>query len=147
MGHRRLYGRSSDGQVTDRALVQAERAPSVSPRPLPIVCPTQAVPKPPERQPWRFGHDTVPPATAAASLTVAANAAATKIGIAAPTDPNYAAAQLSVTVTELPTDGTVLLADGVTPGTAGEILTIARLTGLMFKPASGSFAQSSSFTY
>ena len=64
------------------------------------------------------------PQTTAASLTVAENAAATAIGIAAPTDPNYTASQLSVKVSgTLPSDGTVYLADGVTAVTTGEILT------------------------
>jgi hypothetical protein len=68
-------------------------------------------------------------------------------GIAAPTDPNYSASRLSVTVTGLPTEGTVLLADGVTAITNGEILTIAQLTGLEFKPTAEAFGQSSTFAY
>jgi hypothetical protein len=94
-----------------------------------------------------IGAGTAPPATTAASLTVAENAAATAIGIAAPTDPNYSATQLTVTVNGLPSDGTVYLADGTTAVTAGETLTVAQLTGLTFKPAAGQFSQSSTFTY
>ena len=60
------------------------------------------------------GPNSMPPVTTAASLSVAANSAPTAIGIAAPTDPNYSASQLVVKVTGLPTDGTVLLSDGVT---------------------------------
>ncbi len=52
-----------------------------------------------------------------------------------------------MTVTGLPSDGTVLLADGVTAVTSGEILTVAQLTGLTFEPASGVYSQSSQFTY
>jgi len=37
-----------------------------------------------------IGPDTTPPVTTSASLTVAENAAATAIGIAAPIDANYA---------------------------------------------------------
>ena len=94
-----------------------------------------------------IGPDTTPPTTSAASLTVAENAGTTAIGIAVPSDPNYAAAQLSVTVTALPSDGAVLLSDGVTAVTAGQTLSVAQLTGLMFKPTAGHFGQSSTFGY
>ncbi len=60
--------------------------------------------------------------TTSASLTVSENAAATTIGIAAPVDNKYSASQLTITVTSLPTDGTVMLADGVTQVYMGEIL-------------------------
>src|SRR5205807_610506 len=78
--------------------------------------------------------DVLPPVTTAASLTVAENAAATPIGIAAPTCPNYSTAQLKVTVTGLPTDGAILLADGATAVYNGEVLTVGQLTTLEFKP-------------
>src|SRR5205807_31783 len=87
------------------------------------------------------------PETSAAALTVAENAKATAIGIAAPTDINYASSDLTITVTGLPSDGTVLLADGVTAVTSGAILTVDQLTGLTFEPASGVYSQSSQFTY
>ena len=86
--------------------------------------------------------------TTTASLTVVANAPATTIGIAAPTDPNYSASQLTVTLTgTLPTDGNVYLADGVTAVTSGEILTVAQLTGLKFSPTPGAAALSEELTY
>src|SRR6266851_1448117 len=85
--------------------------------------------------------------TTSASLTVPENASATTIGLVAPTDTQYSASQLTITVTGLPTDGTVLLADGVTKVYSGEILTVAQLTGLTFKPNSGVYSQSSQFTY
>jgi Ni,Fe-hydrogenase III small subunit len=94
-----------------------------------------------------IGPDAVVPTTVAASLTVAENSAATAIGIAAPADLNYSASQLAVTVTGLPNDGSVLLSDGVTAVTAGETLTVAQLTGLMFTPTAGAFGQNSTFTY
>ena len=94
-----------------------------------------------------IGPDTTPPTISAASLTVAENAGATAIGIVAPTDPNYTASQLSVTVTALPSDGAVLLSDGVTAVTAGQTLSVAQLTGLMFKPTAGLFGQSSALSY
>jgi hypothetical protein len=91
--------------------------------------------------------DSLPPVTTSSSLTVAENAAATAIGIAAPTDPNYSASQLTIKVIGLPTDGTVWLSDGVTAVYNGETLTVAQLTGLMFKPTAGVFSTSSTFTY
>jgi len=94
-----------------------------------------------------IGPDTTPPVTTAASLTVAENAAATAIGIIAPSDINYAASALTITVTGLPSDGTVYLADGVTAVTSGATLTVAQLTGLTFKPNSGLFSQTASFSY
>jgi hypothetical protein len=54
---------------------------------------------------------------------------------------------LSVTVTGLPTDGSVYLADGVTDVTEGEVLSVVQLTGLTFKPAAGMSSQTSQFTY
>src|SRR4029077_7088161 len=80
-----------------------------------------------------IGPDTVAPTVSAASLTVAENAAATAIGIAAPTDPNYSASQLTVKVTNLPTDGMVTLSNGAAV-TAGQTLSVTQLTGLMFTP-------------
>jgi hypothetical protein len=59
------------------------------------------------------------------SLTVTENAAATPIGLPAPSDISYTSSQLKVIVTGLPTGGTVLLSDGVTAVTNGEILTVA----------------------
>ena len=94
-----------------------------------------------------IGPDTIPPTTTDPTLTVAPNSGVTPIGIPAPTDPNFIASQLNVTVTELPSDGTVLLSDGVTAVTAGETLSVAQLTALMFQPAVGLSGQSSSFTY
>ena len=46
-------------------------------------------------------------------------------------------------MTGLPTEaeGTVYLADGVTPVTNGETLTVAQLTGLKFTPTSGVASQ------
>jgi hypothetical protein len=91
--------------------------------------------------------DSLPPVTTAVSLTVAENANATAIGIAAPTDPNYTASQLTITVTGLPSDGTVYLGDGMTSVGIGQTLTVAQLTGLTFKPTAGVFSQNSTFTY
>src|SRR5207247_46031 len=90
-----------------------------------------------------IGAATTPPVTTDPTLTVTPNSSATPIGIPAPTDPNYSTSQLSVTVTGLPTDGTVLLSDGVTAVTAGEALTVAQLTSLMFRPTAGLAGQSS----
>src|SRR5262249_1479196 len=80
-------------------------------------------------------------------LTVSGDSAATLIGILAPSDPNYAAGQLSITVTSLPSNGKVVLADGTTPVTSGEALTVEQLTGLRFEPPPGVFDQTSTFAY
>src|SRR5260370_403358 len=80
-------------------------------------------------------------------LTVNEDSGATAIGIVAPTDTGYAAQKLTITVTSLPSDGSVLLSDGVTLVTIGMKLTVAQLTGLLFKPSVGSFGESWAFTY
>jgi hypothetical protein len=67
-------------------------------------------------------------------LDVPENAAATAIGIQAPTNASYAASQLTVKVMGLPTNGTVLLSNGTTEIINGETLTVAQLTVLEFKP-------------
>ena len=69
------------------------------------------------------------------------------LGIAAPSDPNYAASALTITVTSLPNNGTVTLADGTTAISAGETLSIAQLTGLLFGPAPSAFNSSSTLVY
>src|SRR5207248_9258310 len=91
--------------------------------------------------------DSLLPVTSSTSLIISGNAAPTRIGIAAPTDPNYNASQLIVRVTGLPSDGAVLLSDGLTAISDGQTLTVSQLTGLMFKPSVGSFGTSSTFTY
>jgi hypothetical protein len=88
-----------------------------------------------------------PPVTTLTSLTVAENSAATPIGIPAPTNASFPASAVSVEVTAVPTDGTVVLSDGITPVTVGESLSVTQLTRLEFKPTAGSFAKSSSFAY
>ena len=84
------------------------------------------------------------------SLTIAENSLATPILFPTPNDTNYTSAQLTVKVTALPADGTILLADGVTAVTAavlGETLTVAQLTGLKFRPTLDSFGTSSTFAF
>jgi len=83
---------------------------------------------------------------ASASLTVSKGAAPTSIKIAAPTDSIYSASQLKVTVTALPTDGAVMLSNG-TVLTKGQVLTVAQLTGLTFRPWSTVTSGSSTFSY
>jgi hypothetical protein len=78
---------------------------------------------------------------------LAKNSLATGIAIPAPTDTNFASSALVVTVMALPSDGTVLLADGITPVTLGETLTGAQLTGLKFRPTLDSFGTSSTFAF
>jgi hypothetical protein len=94
-----------------------------------------------------IGPKKTPPATEKREILVTAGSAATPIGIRPPSDPNYPAAQLSIAVTELPSNGRVVRADRTTAVNAGETLTIAQLTGLMFGPTPGAFDQSSTFSY
>ena len=88
------------------------------------------------------------PLTASSTLlTVAENSAATDIGIVAPTDTDFDSTTLVVTVTALPSNGTLLLSDGITPVTLGETLTVAQLTGLQFGPTPDSAGTSSTFAF
>jgi hypothetical protein len=87
------------------------------------------------------------PQTTPVVLSVAANGGPTAINIAAPRDPQDAAANLTVKALGLPTDGRVLLADGVTPVMPGQVLSVAQLTQLKFAPDPGSIAESSLFSY
>ena len=81
------------------------------------------------------------------SLTVNENSGVSAIGILAPKDSLYAASRLTVTVTGLPTDGTVYLSDGTTSVRLGATLSVTQLIGLKFKPTTGLFGTSSTFTY
>ena len=81
------------------------------------------------------------------SLLVSESSLATAIGIAAPVDTDFGSAALAVTVTTLPSNGTVLLADGVTPVNLGQTLTVQQLTALRFRPALNIYGQSSSFAF
>ena len=76
------------------------------------------------------------PMAADAALTVLEDAAATAIGLTAPTDADTPSANLTITVQAVPlsTQGVVALADG-TPVTVGRTLTATELTQLTFKPA------------
>ncbi len=93
-----------------------------------------------------MGGATGNPVVAPASLTVQEDQAATPIGMAAPSDPNYPRADLVITVGTLPSDGTVELADG-TPLSSGQALTVDQLGGLLFLPADGQFNQVSSLAF
>ena len=78
------------------------------------------------------------------TVTARQDAGAVALGIAAPIDANGDA--LSVTVTGLPTGGTVTFADG-TAVTADQSLTLAQLSALVFTPASGTVGTAGSFAY
>ena len=85
------------------------------------------------------------PVASSSTITVAEESVNTPLGLAAPTDVDGNA--LTITVTSLPTVGTVTLADG-TPVTNGQVLTAAQLTGLQFDaPADLAAATTASFTY
>ncbi len=85
------------------------------------------------------------PVASSSTITVAEESANTPLGLAAPTDVDGDA--LTITVTGLPSVGTVTLADG-TPVTNGQVLTAAQLAGLQFDaPADLAAATSTSFSY
>ena len=97
-----------------------------------------------------IGHAVGSPVPAiAAAVIVTDGAAGTALQIAAPTDPNYPAGDLAVTVLALPTNGRVTLADGASALTAGEALSVGQLTGLLFTPTPtpGGMASTSSLGY
>jgi hypothetical protein len=94
-----------------------------------------------------IGPSNTPLVTTPASLTLPENSVAKPIGIKAPSDAAFSAAQLTAQVTALPTDGTVLLANGTTPVTLGQSLSISQLTGLVFKPTQDNTGKTSSFGY
>ena len=110
----------------------AAPAPAVRPTPAPA---PQATPAP------------LPPVVSSRALVVAGNSKATPIEIPAPTDPRYAASELSITVTELPSNGAVIPTGGAIPVAQGQKLTGAELAGLMFVPAPDAFDRSSALTY
>jgi T5SS/PEP-CTERM-associated repeat protein len=89
------------------------------------------------------------PITTASTFAVPADGTAVAMDIPAPTDTDtdYPAATLAIEVAGLPSDGTVTLADGVTPVTLDESLTTAQLTGLTFTPGTNTAGQSSQFSY
>ncbi|MBS0440719.1 MAG: tandem-95 repeat protein, partial [Proteobacteria bacterium] len=85
------------------------------------------------------------PVASSSAITVAEESVNTPLGLAAPTDVDGNA--LTITVTGLPTVGTVTLADG-TPVTNGQVLTAAQLTGLQFDaPADQLATTTTTFTY
>jgi glutaminase len=90
---------------------------------------------------------TPPTAENGKPLMVAGNSTATPMGIPAPSDANYPPALLRITVTDLPSNGKIVLTDGITTITTGETLTVDQLTGLRFVPTPGVFDQSSTFAY
>ncbi|MFT3956296.1 MAG: Ig-like domain-containing protein [Piscinibacter sp.] len=85
------------------------------------------------------------PVASSSTITVAEESADTPLGLAAPTDVDGNA--LTITITGLPSVGTVTLADG-TPVVNGQVLTAAQLAGLQFDaPADLLASTSTSFTY
>jgi uncharacterized protein (TIGR03790 family) len=79
--------------------------------------------------------DPPPPVTRSSYLIVPAAGRATPMAIRPPTDPAYSAVQLGVRAAGLPSGGTVTLADGATPVTVGQDLSVAQLTSLKFSPS------------
>jgi hypothetical protein len=88
------------------------------------------------------------PNTVAATLTVQDNAAPVAIGIPMPTDAAFPNPNdLAVTVTQLPSNGSLVLVGGSTAVTLNELLTTTQLASLMFQPTAGLAASSSVFSY
>ncbi|MEY9752606.1 Ig-like domain-containing protein [Bradyrhizobium yuanmingense] len=85
------------------------------------------------------------PVAASGTLTIAEDAAASSLGLSAPTDVDGDA--LTMTVTGLPTKGAVYLADGITAVVNGQTLTSAQLTGLVLTPAANANGDAGSFSY
>jgi hypothetical protein len=80
-----------------------------------------------------------------ASSTAADTSRATFLGTAPTPDPDYDPSDLGMTVTALPPNGTVLLADGFTPVRLGQLLPLAHLGALKFRPALSGTAGGSGF--
>ncbi|MBP0447117.1 hypothetical protein J8J14_20275, partial [Roseomonas sp. SSH11] len=91
--------------------------------------------------------NSAPVAQASKALSVTEDGAAKPLGITAPTDANND--PLTITVTGIPdaAKGVVLLADGVTAVANGQVLTVAQLTGLIFRPAQDANGAAGGFTY
>ena len=70
-----------------------------------------------------------------ATSTLAETGRARLLGTATPIDTNYSPSDLRVTVTGLPSNGTVLLADGLTPVHLTQSLSLVQLGTLKFGPA------------
>ena len=87
-----------------------------------------------------------PPIASDHSLVVAEESVATPLAIAAPIDVDGDV--LTITVTGLPSLGTVFLADGVTPVTNNQTLTVAELTSLVYDaPSTFTVPTAGDFTY
>ena len=68
------------------------------------------------------------------------------LAIAPPLDGDYATSMLLITLTGLPTNGTVSLADG-TAVDVNQVMTAAQLAGLVFSATPGAYGSSSALTY
>jgi uncharacterized repeat protein (TIGR01451 family)/MYXO-CTERM domain-containing protein len=90
-----------------------------------------------------------PPIAANQSLTFAEDAAASTLGISAPSDADTSAGGLSARVQKLPiaTQATLYLSDGVTPISVGQTLTIAQLTALKISGAADFNGAADAFVY
>jgi T5SS/PEP-CTERM-associated repeat protein len=88
------------------------------------------------------------PVTSTDTITLLPAQGPLPLGIPVPTDAADAnPADLGALVTGLPGNGTITLADGITPVTLDEALTIAQLTGLEVTAAADAAHTSSAFTY
>ena len=87
-----------------------------------------------------------PPTATNNTITVDEESTGNALGLTTPSDPD--GDTLTVTITGLPTLGTVFLSGGTTPVNNGDTLTIAELTSLTYDaPLEFSVANAGSFTY
>jgi hypothetical protein len=85
------------------------------------------------------------PLQSSTSLPTADSRRAEPSGIKTPPGANHIPSDLSMTVSALPPNGTVLLADGFTPVRLRQVLTLTELSALKFSPALNRTAGSSAF--
>jgi VCBS repeat-containing protein len=90
-------------------------------------------------------NDGPPVLEANKTVTVNEDSTNNALNITTPTDPDND--PITITVNTIPTQGTVYLADGVTAVTAGMMLTIAQLTGLVYTPSANANGAGGTFSY
>ncbi|MGK7957790.1 MAG: Ig-like domain-containing protein [Crocosphaera sp.] len=81
------------------------------------------------------------------TLTVLEDATPTSLGISAPTDANGDSLTLTVNTVPEPTKGEVRYGDGITPVSAGSLLSESQLTSLLFVPVANANGSAGTFSY
>ena len=135
MGYRaELFAPSKPNANQHASRLQIPAAPPVAEPMLP--------PPPLEVKPPR-----TPPTVTSKSVTIIGNSVAAPLDTPMPTDRNDVLSSLVITVTGLPTNGNVVMSDGMAPVSKGQTLTADQLIGLRFTPTRDVFDQSSTFSY